>query len=48
MLESQSTQHYTDIPIQVCVRQEGPPRKVQKPVVKKWCYTPTAESGLLI
>ena len=22
------------------------PRKVKKPVIKKWCYTPTEESGL--
>ena len=35
-----------DIPKEVCSRQRTNPRKVQKPVVKKWCYVPTAESGL--
>ena len=23
------------------------PKKVKKPVIKKWCYTPTEESGLV-
>ena len=36
-----------DIPKEVCVRQRKNPRKVSKPVIKKWCYTPTQESGLL-
>jgi len=36
-----------DVPKEVCTRSEGNPRKVAKPVVKKWCYTPTPESGLL-
>merc|ERR1712029_978729 len=27
-------------------RSQTNPRKVKKPVVKKWCYTPTEESGL--
>ena len=35
-----------DIPKEVCVRNRQNPRKVQKPVIKKWCYTPTPESGL--
>jgi len=35
-----------DIPKEVCSRSRVNPRKVQKPVVKKWCYVPTAESGL--
>ena len=35
-----------DIPKEVCVRSRRNPRKVQKPVVKKWCYTPSRESGL--
>jgi len=30
-----------DVPKEVCVRSESNPRKVQKPVVKKWCYVPT-------
>ena len=35
-----------DIPKEVCSRSRKNPRKVQKPVVKKWCYVrvPTAES----
>ena len=35
-----------DVPKEVCVRAKSNPRKVSKPVVKKWCYTPTPESGL--
>merc|ERR1712029_1134591 len=35
-----------DIPKEVCSRSRTNPRKVKKPVVKKWCYKPTAESGL--
>merc|ERR1712227_905913 len=35
-----------DIPKEVCSGSRTNPRKVQKPVVKKWCYVPTAESGL--
>merc|ERR1712226_1772241 len=35
-----------DIPKEVCSRSRTNPRKVQKPVVKKWCYVPTTESGL--
>ncbi len=35
-----------DIPKEVCSRSRKNPRKVQKPVVKKWCYVPTPESGL--
>ena len=33
-----------DIPKEVCVRQRTNPRRVQKPVIKKWCYTPTIET----
>jgi len=35
-----------DIPKEVCSRSRTNPRKVQKPVVKKWCYVPTEQSGL--
>lgn len=35
-----------DVPKEVCSRSRKNPRTVQKPVVKKWCYVPTAESGL--
>jgi len=40
------TEECVDIPKEVCARSRTNPRKVQKPVVKKWCYVPTAESGL--
>jgi len=35
-----------DVPKEVCVRMRTNPRKVKKPVIKKWCYVPTEESGL--
>merc|ERR1711962_1606455 len=40
------TEECVDIPKEVCSRSRTNPRKVQKPVVKKWCYVPTAQSGL--
>ena len=30
----------------MCTRSQSNPRKVKKPVIKKWCYTPSPESGL--
>jgi len=37
----------TDVPKEVCTRSRVPkPDKVKRPVVKKWCYVPTEESGL--
>merc|ERR1712106_965740 len=35
-----------DVPKEVCTRSRSNPRKVKKPVVKKWCYVPSEESGL--
>lgn len=35
-----------DVPKEVCVRMRTNPRKVKRPVIKKWCYVPTPESGL--
>jgi len=35
-----------DVPKEVCTRSRTNPRKVQKPVIKKWCYVATQESGL--
>lgn len=35
-----------DVPKEVCTRSQTNPRKVKKPVIKKWCYTPSPESGL--
>jgi hypothetical protein len=40
------TEECVDIPKEVCSRSRKNPRKVQKPVVKKWCYLPSEESGL--
>jgi len=40
------TEECVDVPKEVCTRSRTNPRKVKKPVVKKWCYTPTEESGL--
>ncbi len=40
------TENCVDVPKEVCVRNRVNPRRVQKPVIKKWCYTPTRESGL--
>jgi len=34
-----------DVPKEVCVRVRTNPRKVKKPIIKKWCYKPTEESG---
>jgi len=35
-----------DVPKEVCQKKKGNPRTVLKPVTKKWCYTPSEESGL--
>merc|ERR1712038_1650522 len=35
-----------DVPKEVCTRSRTNPRPVKKPVVKKWCYVPSEESGL--
>lgn len=32
-----------DIPKEVCVRAKVNPRKIKRPIVKKWCYTPKVE-----
>merc|ERR1711872_470085 len=40
------TEECVDVPKEVCTRSRTIPRKVKKPVVKKWCYVPTEESGL--
>jgi len=40
------TEECVDVPKEVCTRSRTNPRKVTKPVVKKWCYVPTEESGL--
>ena len=35
-----------DVPKEICSRSLKNPRKVSKPVIKKWCYVPSEESGL--
>jgi len=40
------TEECVDVPKEVCTRSKSNPRKVKRPVVKKWCYNPTEESGL--
>jgi len=35
-----------DVPKEVCTRSRQNPRKIRKPVIKKWCYVPSEESGL--
>ena len=36
-----------DVPREVCQKGRGNPRRVVKPVTKKWCYVPSQESGLV-
>jgi len=40
------TEECVDVPKEICTRSRTNPRKVKKPVVKKWCYIPSEESGL--
>jgi len=35
-----------DVPKEVCSRSKSNPRKIKKPIIKKWCYVPSKESGL--
>ncbi|XP_023321813.1 uncharacterized protein LOC111696443 [Eurytemora carolleeae] len=35
-----------DVPKEICTRSQTNPTKVAKPVIKKWCYVPSKESGL--
>ena len=34
-----------DVPKEVCVRVRNNPRKIKKPIIKRWCYTPNEETG---
>ena len=36
-----------DVPKEICARSKTNPHKVKRPVIKKWCYVPSQESGLL-
>jgi len=40
------TEECVDVPKEVCSRSRVNPHPVTKPVVKKWCYVPSEESGL--
>ena len=40
------TEECVDVPKEVCTRARTNPRPVKKPVIKKWCYIPSVESGL--
>merc|ERR1712107_857514 len=42
------TEECVDVPKEVCTRSRTNPRKVKKPVVKKWCYVPTEAWSCLI
>ena len=35
-----------DVPKEICSRSKQNPKKVKKPIIKNWCYTPSEESGL--
>merc|ERR1711890_191806 len=35
-----------EVPKEICSRSRTNPRKVKKPIIKNWCYTPSEESGL--
>ena len=35
-----------DVPKEVCTRSKTNPQTIEKPVIKKWCYVPSEESGL--
>lgn len=39
------TEECVDIPKEVCVRAKVNPRKIKRPIVKKWCYTPKYEES---
>jgi len=34
-----------DVPKEVCTRARRNPRKIKRPVIKKWCYTPKEEDA---
>ncbi|XP_040575579.1 uncharacterized protein [Lepeophtheirus salmonis] len=41
------TEECVDVPKEVCTKSTKNPRKIKKPITKKWCYTPSKESGLI-
>ena len=40
-------QECVDVPKEICARSKTNPHKVKRPVIKKWCYVPSQESGLV-
>jgi len=42
----QEVKECTNVPKEICTRSRQNPKKVKKPVIKNWCYTPSEESGL--
>jgi len=40
-----AVQECVDVPKEICARSTNP-TKVKKPIIKKWCYVPSKESGL--
>ena len=43
---SKKSLHFHFFLFQVCSRSKSNPRKIKKPIIKKWCYVPSKESGL--
>ena len=41
------TEKCVDVPKKVCTKFRTNPKKVRKPLVKKWCYVPSKVSGLV-
>ena len=35
-----------DVPREVCTKSQTKPKKVKKPSIKKWCYTPDADNEI--
>jgi len=42
----QEVEECVQVPKEICTRSRTNPKKVKKPVIKNWCYTPSQESGL--
>ena len=39
------TQECVDVPKEICARSKVNPRRVKKPSIQKWCFTPEDKSG---
>ena len=40
----QEVEECVDVPKEICTRSRTNPKKVKKPVIKKWCYIPSPNS----